>query len=349
MPNTRAVALLSGGLDSRLAAKMVLEQGIELYGVNFVTPFCTCTAQGCRSEARSAAADLGIPLKVLNNSEPLLEAVKAPRFGFGRGANPCLDCRVISFTRAAGYLEEIGGSFLVTGEVLGQRPMSQRREAIELIERETGLAGRILRPLSAHHFPPTLPERQGLVDRAQLLALAGRSRRPQMRLAEDLGVNDYPCPAGGCLLTDPTFGRRLKELLVRFPDPQMPQVTLLKAGRHFLTSEGDWLIIPREELEDRRLRNLRHALSVTARGVGFEGPTAGFLTAGPPGPRSLQEAADLVARYGKGREQTVVPVELHIENGRENVGPAAGHASLPPRLSGSPARGRELAEILPRL
>src|SRR5680860_1518330 len=211
----RAVALLSGGLDSHLAVKLVLDQGVEVHAINFVTPFCTCTAQGCRSEARGAAEQLGIPLKVANNSRPLLEAIKSPRFGYGRGLNPCLDCRVISFERAAAYMEEIGASFLVTGEVLGQRPMSQMRRSIETIEKESGLKGRILRPLSAHHFPPTEVEKEGLIDRDKLLLISGRSRRIQIDVAEELVVNDYPCPAGGCLLTDPDFSdrhRRLKNL-----------------------------------------------------------------------------------------------------------------------------------------
>src|SRR5660398_287958 len=186
----RAVALLSGGLDSHLAVKLVLDQGVEVHAINFVTPFCTCTAQGCRSEARGAAEQLGIPLKVANNSRPLLEAIKSPRFCFGRGLNPCLDCRVISFERAAAYMDEIGASFLVTGEVLGQRPMSQMRRSIEKIEKESGLKGRILRPLSAHHFPPTEVEKEGLIDRDKLLSISGRSRRIQIDVAEELGVND---------------------------------------------------------------------------------------------------------------------------------------------------------------
>ena len=173
MARGKAVALLSGGLDSRLAVKLMVDQDIEVTAINFVTPFCTCTAQGCQSEARSAAEELGIALKVVNNSEALLERVKRPKFGYGRGMNPCLDCRVLSFERAAEYMEEIGADFLVTGEVVGQRPMSQRRDAMAIIERESGLVGRILRPLSAQHFPPTEAEQDGLVDREQAAGVRG--------------------------------------------------------------------------------------------------------------------------------------------------------------------------------
>jgi tRNA-uridine 2-sulfurtransferase len=338
MSRGKAVALLSGGLDSRLAVKMMLDQDIEVEAINFVTPFCTCTAQGCQSEARSAAAQLGIPLRVVNSSEALLAAVKQPKFGYGRALNPCLDCRVLSFRRAAERMEETGATFLVTGEVLGQRPMSQRREAIRLIEREAGLQGKVLRPLSAKHFQPTEPERDGLVDRDQLLAFAGRSRKPQMELAAEMGINDYPCPAGGCLLTDPQFGARLKELLERFPDCIMPQVTLMKAGRHFISSDDEWIIVPRDDLDNRRLLNLKHALSAIVESEAV-GPVAGVMSGGRPSGITLAEAADLVARYGKGRDSESVAVVATDPLGQ----------SWRQEMSASPTRGRRLADELRRL
>lgn len=334
----RAVALLSGGLDSRLAVKLVLDQGVEVHGVNFVTPFCTCTAQGCQSEARGAAGQLGIPLKVVNNSQPLLEAIKNPRFGYGRGLNPCLDCRVISFERAAEYMEEIGASFLVTGEVLGQRPMSQRRRAMDIIERESKLEGRIVRPLSAQHFPPTEPEKEGLVDRDRLLSIQGRSRREQMNRAEELGINDYPCPAGGCLLTEPGFADRLRSLLDEYDSPVMPQVTLLKSGRHIFSSDGQRIIIPRDEMEDRRLKNLKHVLSAVLDTVDLVGPTAGVMTAGTVTEGTLVEAATLLARYGKGRERSEVQVWARAVDG-----------SWERELTVAPGKGVRLAEELERV
>ncbi|MHB0981164.1 MAG: hypothetical protein ACYC5Q_14050 [Thermoleophilia bacterium] len=338
MARGKAVALLSGGLDSRLAVRLMVDQDIEIAAINFVTPFCTCTAQGCRSEAREASRQLGVPLKVANNSEALLEAVKHPKHGHGRGLNPCLDCRILSFRKAGEYMEEIGATFLVTGEVVGQRPMSQRRRAMDIIEAESGLTGRILRPLSAQHFPPTEPETAGIVDRAKLLAFSGRGRKEQMALAEEMGINDYPCPAGGCLLTDPGFASRLRELLEEFGDPSMPQVTLLKAGRHFRSSAGQWVIVPRDDLENRRLHNLRHVLSAVLEAEGVGGPVAGVMSSGEAVDTTLREAAALVARYGQGRDSASVTVRAY-----------APDESWVRVIEVSPAEGARLAEQLPKV
>jgi tRNA-specific 2-thiouridylase len=338
MTRGKAIALLSGGLDSRLAVKLMLDQGIEVEAINFVTPFCTCTAQGCQSEARAAAAEFGIDIKVVNHSQALLDAVKSPRFGYGRGLNPCLDCRILSFRGAAERMDETGASFIVTGEVLGQRPMSQRRQAMEIIERESGLEGKVLRPLSAKHFPPTEPELQGLVDREKLLAIAGRSRREQMDLAEDMGINDYPCPAGGCLLTDPGFAGRLRSLLEEFPDPSMAQVTLLKVGRHFVSTDGQRILVPRDDLENRRLWNLRSHVDVVIEAEGVGGPQGAVMTAGTPTETTLDEAAALVARYGQARDAAEVEVTLS--------GPDGSWTRV---VVACPAWGAELAERLLRL
>ncbi|MDP3804786.1 MAG: hypothetical protein Q8Q87_04470, partial [Candidatus Omnitrophota bacterium] len=210
----KALALLSGGLDSILAAKLVLEQGIEVEAINFLTIFCTCTHKGCQHAATQAAKTLNIPLKIFNITEEYLEVIKNPKHGYGSNMNPCIDCRIFIFKKAKDYMKEAGASFIVTGEVLGERPMSQRRDAILLIEKEAGLKGLILRPLSAKLFEPTIPEKEGIVDRAKLLDISGRSRKPQIVLAKKFAIFDYPCPAGGCLLTDPGFAKRMKDLLV---------------------------------------------------------------------------------------------------------------------------------------
>ncbi|MCK5328042.1 MAG: hypothetical protein KAR36_05510 [Candidatus Latescibacteria bacterium] len=251
----KAIALLSGGLDSTLAVKLVLEQGIDVVAVNYVTPFCQCSRKGCRHEAKKAADDFGIKLKAFNISGDFLEVVKNPKHGYGRNLNPCIDCRIMMHRKAKEYMEETGASFLITGEVLGQRPMSQHRKALELIERESGVEGLVLRPLSAKLFAPTIPETTGVVDRERLLDFNGRSRKPQIALAEKLGVNDYPCPAGGCLLTDAGFARRMRDLM-EHGELSVEEIPLLKVGRHFRLSPSAKLVVGRDEGENERLLSL---------------------------------------------------------------------------------------------
>ena len=240
----KAITLLSGGLDSTLASKMVMDQGVELEAVNFLTVFCTCTHRGESCLASQKAVNrLGIPLRVFNVSDEYLDVVKHPKHGYGSHMNPCIDCRIFMLKKTQAYMKEIGASFIVTGEVLGQRPMSQRRDAMRLIEKEAELDGFILRPLSAKLLPATVPEKEGWVSREKLLDIQGRSRKPQMRLADHFGIQDYPCPAGGCLLTDPGFSMRLRDLALHEPDFSLNDVHLLKTGRHFRLSPKGKLIV----------------------------------------------------------------------------------------------------------
>lgn len=336
----KALALLSGGLDSRLAVKMMLDQGIAVEAVNFVTVFCTCTSRGsCKSEARKAAQEYGIPLKVLNATDEILAAVRSPRHGFGRGLNPCLDCRISMFRRAKQYMHDAGADFIVTGEVLGERPMSQRPDAIATIERESGLEGMVLRPLSAHLFEPTLAEREGWVDREQLMAIRGRSRKPQIQLAADLEVGDYPCPAGGCLLTEKAFAARLRRLLDQDPEPPVSEIQSLRLGRLFYSSDGDRIIIPRNEEETHRLEQLAADGDVLMAAKDHMGPTT-IIKSERPSNLALAEAAALTARYGQGRDGESVSIYYHVRNGG-----AAGDRTL----EASPEKGRRLADELERL
>ena len=222
MNDVKAVGLLSGGLDSTLAAKVLIDQGIDVHAVNFVSPFCNCTPKsaGCASVVKAVRQLGGIPLKRIALGDEYLRMVKSPQHGYGRGLNPCVDCRIMKIRRAAEYMREIGASFLFTGEVIGQRPMSQNRIAIETIDKYSGMAGYILRPLSARFFDPTIPEINGLVDRSKLPAFQGRSRKPQIELAHAAGIADYPCPAGGCLLTDESFAERLLDYFKHCSEPR---------------------------------------------------------------------------------------------------------------------------------
>jgi len=268
----KALALLSGGLDSTLAVKLMLEQQIEVEAVSFVTVFCTCTSKGSSCLAsQDVAHKLGIRLKVFNPSREYLAVVKNPKHGYGSNMNPCIDCRIFMFKKAKEYMDEIGASFLVSGEVLGERPMSQRREAIRTIEREADLGGLILRPLSALLLEPSIAEQRGWVDRSRLLGIAGRSRKPQMKLAEELGVKDYPCPAGGCLLTDPGFARKFKDLLT-YGTLTLNEIQLLKVGRHFRLSPALKVVVGRDEQENERLETLIQNEDILFRVEGIPGP-----------------------------------------------------------------------------
>ena len=292
--NPKAIVLLSGGLDSTLAVRLILDQGIEVEALNFVTPFCTCNRRG-GCEARHVAEVLDVPWKTVAFTEEIFQAIKEPRHGYGSGMNPCLDCRILMFSRARECMEEIGAAFVFTGEVLGQRPMSQHRRAMRIIDRESGLDGRVLRPLSARLLEPTVPEREGLVDREKLLAIQGRSRKPQMTLAEQYGIADYPCPAGGCLLTDPGFARRMRDLVRFCPDFDLNDVNLLKVGRHFRLSPSAKVVVGRNEEENRRLRVLAREADFCFEVEGCGSPVT-LLRGGADG-REIHLAAAITARY----------------------------------------------------
>src|SRR4030043_2298018 len=268
----KAIALLSGGLDSTLAAKVVIEQGIELEALNFRTVFCTCATRGATCQASQKAVEtLGIPLRVFNVSEEYLGVVKHPKHGYGRNMNPCIDCRIFMLKKAKAYMEESGAVFIVTGEVLGQRPMSQRKDAMRLIEREAGLEGFILRPLSAKVLPTTIPEKEGWVNREKLLNISGRSRKPQIQLANHFGIRDYPCPAGGCLLTDPGFAKRMKDLMMNDPKFSLNDVHLLKMGRHFRLSPRLKLVVGRNEEENQKIQTFLQEKDILLKVSSFAG------------------------------------------------------------------------------
>ena len=255
--NKKAVALLSGGLDSSLAVKLVLMQGIDVTAINFKTPFCNCNRKnGCGNEAARISKEFGIPVKLIYVDEEYIDIIRKPKFGYGCHMNPCLDCRIFMHKKAAEYMKEIGGTFLITGEVLGQRPISQRRDAMNLIDRESGLKGLILRPLSAGVMDPTLPEEQGIIDRNRLLSITGRGRKIQIQLAEELSIKDYPCPAGGCLLTDAQYTVKLKDLLEHQKEFNREAFRLLRMGRHFRFTPELKVIVGRDEQENNRLETL---------------------------------------------------------------------------------------------
>ncbi len=330
----KAIALLSGGLDSTLAARILLDLGIELEALNFLTVFCTCTTRGetCLASQKAVTA-LGIPLKVLNVSDEYLSVVKNPKHGYGSNMNPCIDCRIFMMKKAKTYMEETGASFLVTGEVLGQRPMSQRKDTMRLIEKEADLEGFILRPLSAKFLPASIPEKEGWVDREKLLKIQGRSRKPQIQLADQYGIRDYPCPAGGCLLTDPGFAKRMRDLLRYFPDFSLNDVHLLKMGRHFRLSPGLKLVVGRNEEENQKIQTFSDEGDILIRLFRFPGPLS--LLRGETAEGDIEKAAAITARYSKAKGLEKVEVICRKAKGDGNRS-----------LSVTPLSEKEIEELM---
>ncbi len=259
MKTVKAISLISGGLDSALATKIILDQGIEVVAVNFVSSFCRCDhgtkgKDGGRDEARFVSENLNIPLRVVNVTRDFLEILKSPKHGYGSNMNPCIDCRILMLKKTKELMQELDAQFLITGEVLGQRPMSQHGHAMLMVEKEAGVEGILLRPLSAKLLEPTLPEKNGWVDREKLFDISGRSRKPQMALAETYNVKDYPCPAGGCLLTDPNFSRRIRDL-IDHDLLNLEDVKLLNHGRHFRLTSVAKLVVGRDEHDNTMIES----------------------------------------------------------------------------------------------
>ena len=295
----RALGLLSGGLDSALAAALLLEQGLEVVGLHLESPV------SCRRDVRPLARALGIPLIVQPKGEAFLELLRAPRWGYGRNLNPCVDCRIFMLRRAGEVMRETGAAFLFTGEVPGQRPMSQLRRQLRLIDRQSGLDGLILRPLAAKLLPETVPERRGWVDRARLLAVHGRSRKVQLAEAARLKLAHYESPGGGCRLTDPAYARRLRDLLEHSPAGlDGTAMELLAVGRHFRCGPGLKVVLGRDAAENARLAALAGAGRRLLEPLDCAGPSA--LVCGPGGEEAMERAAALVARYAR----AATPAEL---------------------------------------
>jgi len=297
----KALALLSGGLDSTLAIKVVLEQGIDVVAANFYTPFCLCNQKGsCKNEARRVAEEFGIELKVISLSSQYLEIVKNPKHGYGKNLNPCIDCRILMLKNAKKLMEEKGASFLITGEVLGQRPRSQYLAALKIIEREGGLDGLVLRPLSAKLLPLSVPEKEGWVNREKLLEISGRSRKPQIDLADKYGIRDYPCPAGGCLLTDRGFAQRMKDLMTH-SEITLNDVELLKTGRYFRLSLQTNLVVGRNKKENERLLRLANTDDICFEPVEVKGPIG--IGRGDFDQTMISLASKIMARYSDGNDE----------------------------------------------
>lgn len=317
----KAIALVSGGLDSTLALALVREQGVEIEALNFSTGFCftdhhramKSPKHNLRNEALRAGADLAIPVTVVDISARYFDDVLLrPKHGYGANMNPCLDCRAYMLARAREYMEEVGAQFVFTGEVLGQRPKSQYRQALATVAEESGLGDRLLRPLSAKLLPPTLPEREGWVDRGKLLAISGRSRKIQIAEAARFGLdaNELPQPAGGCcFLTDEAYARKLRDWLDHQETPRhdAEAFVLLKVGRHLRLNDDVKLIVARDEAEHSFLANYRRGRwDFFARD--FTGTRVLAEAARDLHWEEIEEIAAITARYGHGRAAAEVTI-----------------------------------------
>ena len=321
-PPRKAVALISGRLDSMLAARVMLDQGIHVEGINFFTGFCVEghthairnkdqeKKEKKRNNALWTAEQLGIKLHIIDIIEPYKDVVLNPKHGYGANLNPCLDCKIFMVKEAHKWMLENSFDFIITGEVVGQRPKSQRKETMPIVQKESGIRDLLLRPLCAHNLPETLPEREGWVDRNKLLDFHGRNRKPQMALAKDFGLNDYAQPAGGCcFLTDANYSSKLQDMWNHRPsrDYTLDDIILLKVGRHIRPRDNFKIIIARDSGETRYLggykKQFKHLIMRSHSGpiTLIEGDDLSEL--------DIQLAAAVAARYGQGREAESVEFE----------------------------------------
>ena len=313
----KALALLSGGLDSTLAIKVVQESALvplEIEAVHFNTIFCRCDGKNgaCGDAARAVSEKFNIPIKNIDNTHLLLEAVRNPRHGYGSNVNPCIDCRINMIHSTRETMDRTNSAFIITGEVLGQRPMSQHLRALKLIEKETNLQGLILRPLSAKVLDETIPEKNKWVDRSKLLAISGRSRKDQISLADIYEIKDYPCPAGGCLLTDPAFSARMKDLLKYNPDFILNDALLLRVGRHFRLNPNLKLVVGRNEQENQTIANLARQNDILLETADHMGPVA--LLRGEFGDAEIKLAGGINGRYADIKDTKEIKISILSNN-----------------------------------
>lgn len=299
---SRAIGIFSGGLDSMLAVELLRRQGVEVLALTFDTPFFGS------QRAVDSARHLGVAHRVLDITQEHLHILKNPRFGLGKHMNPCMDCHALMFRKAGEIMETEGYDFLFSGEVLGQRPFSQNLRALQEVANASGLPDRILRPLSALRLPPSGPERAALVDRTRLLGLKGRSRKPQMELAAQWGIREFPSPAGGCLLTDPAFSNRLKDLWEKEQSWDVRDLKLLSLGRHLRVSPSRKILVGRNQSENERLASMATAEDLQLEALDYPGP----LVLVPHGAAQelLELAASICLRYSDAPAQGLHTVRV---------------------------------------
>jgi tRNA U34 2-thiouridine synthase MnmA/TrmU len=321
----RALGLCSGGLDSMLAGLVLREQGIDVEWVSFETPFFS------PQKALNASRVTGIPLTVVPIFREYMPMLRNPRAGYGKTMNPCMDCHALMFRLAGDIMRQRGFDFLFSGEVLGQRPMSQTKPSLRYVEKHSGMDGLILRPLCARLLPETRPERDGLVDRERLLDIHGRGRKAQIELARSFSITDYPAPAGGCLLTDKGFSARLKDLFDHQTECTEAEVRLLKYGRHFRLNARAKLVVGRTEKDNENIAGCRDPQRDTLLDVKDYPSPLGLLTEGGA-EDSLRLAAAICVGYSKAPKSAPVAVVVERPAGQETISVAGAAPEAVRRL-----------------
>ncbi len=311
MKKVKALSLFSGGLDSILATRLIMAQNIEVLAIKFVSPFFNYDIlEDPEKYKQSVREKYGIEVIIEDITKAYMDILYEPQHGFGKNFNPCIDCKILMLKRAKEMMAEMGCSFLITGEVLGQRPMSQRRDTLNVIERDSDNRSILLRPLSARLLNETEAERKGLVDRDKLLNFCGRGRSRQIALAEEFGITDFPSPAGGCVLADPILSKRIEDLfsgnfLIKKTEITTEDILFLLVGRQFLLPGNTWLVLGRNEKENDKITALALPGDVLVYMEERPGPTAvlrnisSLTTSGDELTKTIEIAAGLVVRYGK--------------------------------------------------
>jgi len=305
----KAVGLFSGGLDSALAIKLMQEQGIDVVALNLVSPFCTCVEGG--SSIVGLARKLGVPVKLMNKGEDYLKIVRNPKNGYGKNLNPCIDCRIFILKKAKKYAKEIGAKFIFTGEVLGQRPMSQHYKTLMFIEKEAGLKGKLVRPLCAGLLPITEAEKKGWIDGEKLLKFRGRKRTPQLDLAKKFRISGFMCGGSGCRLTHKEYARKLRDLFDNKKRVFVNNVKILSFGRHFRYGKNK-IIVGRDEFDNKQILKLKQKTDTILEVRGYVGPTT--LLEGKANKKVIELAASLTAKYSDAKGSEVV-----VGYGREKL------------------------------
>ena len=305
----KAIALFSGGLDSMLAAQLVRMQNIDVVCMTFTTPFFNA------QKAQTAARQINLPLEVEDITSEHLLMLKSPRYGYGKNMNPCIDCHTLMLQIAGRKMEATGSDFIITGEVLGQRPMSQNKQSLHTVAKNSGYQDYILRPLSAQLLEPIKAEKENLIDRTQLLSIQGRGRKDQMKLAEEFGIINYAPPAGGCLLTDPIFSRRLRDLFSHQDDQNIRDFELLKYGRHFRVDDNCKIIVGRNNADNEALQKLSTDDDLVLNIANYPGP----LVLVPYGEADEQIAASLCVRYSDAPDELEAEVVCQYKNSSKSI------------------------------